>query len=340
MSTFDPPDPSRPDPFASGRVRLRTPEDLIRAVPYLLRFRPTDSLVLIGLNDTRLLLTVRLDLSDATDPASAAVLSTTLTAARNADTTILAALVFTDDPVPPRVLPYRDLIDQIEQHAAQRGMRLADALLVHDGRWWSYRCEDPDCCPPGGRPIGDEPSSWEALAITHGIAPVASRDALAASLDPAATQASAAELVAAADALRAVMAAAGDPDWTVPVVEALLTAANTPEVEIAPAAAARWGAALSAIPVRDAVWLAIDHGRATSTDWWRRLGRMLPAPLCAAPFFLVGWDAWRAGDGALANLCVERVLAADPDYSAAQLLSQVLRAGLNPARVPRLGTAD
>lgn len=28
-----------------------------------------------------------------------------------------------------------------------------DTLRVIDGRWWSYECDDPSCCPPEGTPI-------------------------------------------------------------------------------------------------------------------------------------------------------------------------------------------
>ena len=45
---------------------------------------------------------------------------------------------------------------------------------------------------------------------------------------------------------------------------------------------------------------------------------------------------WQSGDGALANVAIERALAADPEYSMAHLIGQALDAGLPPsaARLP------
>lgn len=37
--------------------------------------------------------------------------------------------------------------------AGQANLLVLDALRVVDGRWWSYECDDPSCCPPEGTPI-------------------------------------------------------------------------------------------------------------------------------------------------------------------------------------------
>jgi len=46
--------------------------------------------------------------------------------------------------------------------------------------------------------------------------------------------------------------------------------------------------------------------------------------------------AWQSGDGALANVALDRALADDPQYSMAMLLRQVISSGAPPsmARVP------
>jgi hypothetical protein len=46
--------------------------------------------------------------------------------------------------------------------------------------------------------------------------------------------------------------------------------------------------------------------------------------------------AWQSGDGALANVALDRALADEPGYSMAQLLRQVITAGTPPslARLP------
>lgn len=37
--------------------------------------------------------------------------------------------------------------------AEAAGLRVLDALSVADGRWRSYDCTNPSCCPPEGHPI-------------------------------------------------------------------------------------------------------------------------------------------------------------------------------------------
>jgi hypothetical protein len=52
--------------------------------------------------------------------------------------------------------------------------------------------------------------------------------------------------------------------------------------------------------------------------------------------FLLGWLAFRSGDGALANIACENCLAGDPDYGAANLLRGALSRGVDPRRLPML----
>ena len=56
----------------------------------------------------------------------------------------------------------------------------------------------------------------------------------------------------------------------------------------------------------------------------------------AAPASLLAFTAWQGGNGALANVALDRALADDPGYSMAQLLRDVIDAGTPPsmARLP------
>ena len=99
---------------------------------------------------------------------------------------------------------------------------------------------------------------------------------------------------------------------------------------------ARYGALLRSPTFRDAAWLAVDDGRLDGREFWRELGRRLPGEYAAPPLFLFGWASWRHGNGALAGIAADRAVAADPGYSAADLLQAALSQGLDPRRVPRL----
>jgi hypothetical protein len=102
------------------------------------------------------------------------------------------------------------------------------------------------------------------------------------------------------------------------------------------ATAARFGAALTRTAVRDSAWRAVDDGRLDGRPLWRDLGRRLPERYAAAPLFLFGWSAWRAGNGTLAAIAAERALASDPGYSAADMLLAALTHGLDPRSFPKL----
>jgi hypothetical protein len=38
------------------------------------------------------------------------------------------------------------------------GLSLLDAITVANGRWRSYECDNPSCCPPEGNPITEGPT--------------------------------------------------------------------------------------------------------------------------------------------------------------------------------------
>ena len=75
------------------------------------------------------------------------------------------------------------MIERIDAALKDRDIVLRDALLVRGGRWWSYRCDDPGCCPSDGTeiPVDTEIAAAHALA---GRSLLPSRDALRDQLKP------------------------------------------------------------------------------------------------------------------------------------------------------------
>lgn len=344
MTPTVPPNP----PAGRPRHRLAGPDDLLRAVPYLLGFHPEDSLVLIGLESGRLVVTARLDLRHSVEPE---LIVDTLGALARGGATELISMVWdgpagagaTDLSPPVGVLPWTDVARLVAGVADDVGLRPVEQLLVRGGRWWSYLCREPGCCPAGGHVLPDGPSAFAAAATVEGIVARPNRAALVAVLDPlpdTARQAAVPALEAAErDSVAAVLdgraerrsrsvkralfaaARAGDvPGWSAPDVATL----------------AVWATELRGIELRDSVWLAIDEGRLDGRPLWLELARRMPAPHDAAPLFLFGWASWRAGDGALALVAAQRAVESDPRYSAADLLLAALAHGVNPHDLPRL----
>jgi len=334
-------------------TRVGSPGELIRAVPYLLGFHPDPgSLVLVGLRAGRVIVSARVDLPDL----APATVGQVLVALRRGEADSYLGIVYTTPDAATTgaatgSLPHADLITALAALAGEHGPALADALLVAGGRFWSYLCDDPACCPPQGRLVDPSTGAVEAQAVWAGIAPLPDRAALAATLDPVPAQVGPGLLAAAErDATDARTSTGGSARFARAAVRALYAAARTlaATADAGPSDAglsdevlsdevvARLGVALEVIGVRDAVWLAQDAGRLDGDQLWRQLAQRLPGEYAAAPLFLAGWTAWRAGDGALANIAAERAVTVDPAYSAAQLLQTVLQEGIDPRRTPRL----
>jgi hypothetical protein len=92
--------------------------------------------------------------------------------------------------------------------------------------------------------------------------------------------------------------------------------------------------ALADIRVRDrALTLAVGDDAPAAEILWTECTRRGPAPLDAAPATLLAVSAWLRGDGAMANVALERALDSRPTYSFAQLLAQGLTACLPPAQL-------
>jgi hypothetical protein len=98
------------------------------------------------------------------------------------------------------------------------------------------------------------------------------------------------------------------------------------------------GVAGGSLRARDAAWLALAlrDPRARDDAWprmlpehreahlrlWQDLTRLARPGYVAAPASLLALVAWQSGNGALANVALDRALADDPHYSMALLLRQ------------------
>ncbi len=76
----------------------------------------------------------------------------------------------------------------------------------------------------------------------------------------------------------------------------------------------------------------MTHANASiHVDLWRDVTRRTPVGLRAPAATLLGFAAWLSGNGTLAWCGVERALDADPGYSMANLLTQLLAGAVPPS---------
>ena len=84
--------------------------------------------------------------------------------------------------------------------------------------------------------------------------------------------------------------------------------------------------------VRDELltWFEGDRGEATRALLIELVRRSV-MPGDAAALTVLAWICYLRGDGALAGIAIDRARTADPEYSLAELLDQVLSGAVDPA---------
>jgi hypothetical protein len=333
-------------------LKLNDPGELLETLPYLIGFHPEASVVLVGLDQGRVTVTARLDISAArrgieVDSSVHVLLQAAASAA------IVAIFAAPDDVtmglVPSSVpLPHGEVVADIRAALQHHDIDPIDFLFVQDGRWWCYDGRAmgcPEC--QGGTELPGDAAVGPASAVFAGLQALPNRDALTAVLEPdhdAIRERHRPGIEALQRSLargrldprvererrsvkRALFAAARDSD------QALFP---QPTVNLSSAKVGRFAVGLADIEIRDALWLAIDQHRLDGRGLWLLLSQRLPAPYDSAPLFLFGWASWRAGSGTLASIAAERALASRPGYTAAELLLSAVQTGLDPFRTPKL----
>jgi hypothetical protein len=299
-------------------VRADSPATLLAVIPHLLGFIPEASVVVIGTAPprSRIRVTLRYDLPDPPGLGAAADLAAHAAGVVGAQR--LDAAVAVGYGPETLVAP---VAEAIREAFSDAGIELQEFLRVQDLRYWSYVCRNEACCPAAGVPLDPDLHSAAALA-DFGLPVLADRTALAARVAP----------------LGGITA------------ESMRQATRRAEQHIAQRLAkvrksARLGAARQMIATeglaavgamitryREGGRFTTDYEIARITVALRDL-RVRRAQLghVAAPAALLAFVAWQSGDGALANVALDRALADDPRYSMALLLRQVITAGAPPA---------
>jgi hypothetical protein len=334
-------------PATHPRVRIGSPADVLAIVPHLLGFHPANSLVVIGAGRPRdrIELAFRYDLPDPPDADKAAGIAAHAVAvlSRRRLSTVIGIGYGTGRLVTP-------VADVLAASLRQAGLRPRELMRVESGRYWSYICRNPACCPAEGVAfdVGAHPAA--AAMIVAGMAAYPDRAALARTLAPASGPAAdsmnhatrrarqrASDLVAEAarqrpgDRTRLLVS-----EGRRAVIDAIQIYRNGGQVS-ADDPLAWLSVVLAQLPVRDDAWARMDpehqeaHLRLWSDVVRRACSRHVPAPAS-----LLAFTAWQAGDGALANIALDRALASDPSYSMALLLRDIMDAGVPPsaARMP------
>ncbi|MGI5429089.1 DUF4192 domain-containing protein [Streptomyces sp. CA-179760] len=365
------PGPAHDSHGGEHQVTLRTPAELADALPYLLGYRPEDSIVLVALHDRdgrgRFGGRARLGIPANADdwPSAAGQLAHGLVTGserRGARPQSMVAFLCQEprkgesgQQVMERLRP---LAQRLRVECGSRDVVVVEALCISEGRYWSYCCDNAACCSPEGAPMGLPGTSVLAAAATYaGIQVRGTLRELRARLLPW-ENAAALEQEAALDTASMTLvprlldevgrACVADETLELagrildrfaearPVSGMLLADLRDDEL-LGHDEAARLILGIQDRATRDraAEWMEGDEA-ARALRLWRTLARRCVGPYgehAAAPLTLAGWAAWSTGDELEAREALAMALGADPDYLFAHLLHQACNEGLDPESI-------
>jgi hypothetical protein len=355
------------------QVTLRTPAELADALPYLLGYRPEDSVVLVALHDRggrgRFGGRARLGIpSNESDwPSAARQLAHGLITGserRGAKPEQMVAFVCQEPEAGESgrdvVRRLQPLAQKLRTECGRLDVPVIEALCISGGRFWSYCCPTDGCCPDEGLPMGLPGTSVLAAAAAYaGVQVRGSLRELRTRLLPWESSAARQQQAALDAADMALVPRMLDESSCAEVGEETLELA---EHVMRRFAEARVIAGAVPADLRDDQLLSDEEAaslilglqdrttRDRAAEWmegdeagpalrlWRALARRCVGPYgehAAAPLTLAGWVAWSVGDGLEAREALAMALGADPDYLFARLLHQACNEGLDPEAVRR-----
>jgi hypothetical protein len=328
--------PDGPDVTDLPQVVLKAgkPDDLLAIVPYRLGFHPRDSLVALTLEGPRRRFgfTARLDLPPlAKVPDVARYLIEVLTH-HDADEVILIAYAEDDSVAGP-------LVQTLQQWLGRTDVDLVDAYRSDGRRWFCYTCDQP-CCPDTGTPYDLSHHPLVAEHVLLGKVALPDRAALRAQVAPVSgTRRLLMEraLSRAEDGLAGPVDALGfdrgeylrqTMSWVREFVSGWLARPRPlTDDEVADLAVR-----VAVVPARDVAWSMMTRPSAgRHLELWQQVLTRVVPPYEPAVACLAAFAAWLDGHGALAWCAVERALEADPAYSWADLIVQLLEKAVSPS---------
>lgn len=296
------------------RIQVEDSGELIALLPYLIGFRPEESLVVMVFDDRRLGVVVRHDLGDtrATDDARIHALIAQCRAPA-----VLLVGVGSD----PQLV--HDALAGAEQCF---GPELLIDSLVSDGQHWWSRVHGNRC--GAGEPIPLSPAGV-ATAIAAGCAHLSSRGELASTV-----AGPSAENVPRLDD----EFASRQDDWARVGIEDRMQVIR--ELVMSAVGSGRAGhesdlidlAVLAQdVAVRDQAWMLLDRESAREhVRLWTEVIAISPPDFATPVLCLLGMAAWLSGNGALQSCCVARGVTLDPQYSMLHLLQDLTMRAVPP----------
>jgi hypothetical protein len=306
---------------------VTSPTDLLATVPFLIGYQPSDSIVLMALTDESISMAMRIDFPDSLTKSEAAGLAARI-ASERADAVLMVSYI------PDLFDGAEQVLEVLSAALLAHELLLRESIIVVAGRWRSLVCADSSCCPIEGSPLPELTESRVAVEEIANGKPLPFPDlaTMAESIASFPNDLALIEMISriesidyAGDALPSQReGAAAVTDF----IHDFATDGICRDRRLVATLLVR----LQDLQVRDyALGVMNDAERELHYVAWRWLLRRAPEGYVAAPATLFAVACYERGDGALANLALERARADQPNYTLTNLLSQVFRSGQPPA---------
>jgi hypothetical protein len=307
---------------------LTSAHDLITAVPFLIGFHPTNSIVLISVKDGAIGVAMRIDLPTTINSDEIDLLAHHFIR-DEAEAALLVAYV------PEGRNDGDSLLISLGAGLIRNGIEIQESLLISDGRYRSIICRDQRCCPPAGKILPTIEDS--AIAAEHVVAGIP---------------------MPYGDISELIDSIAADPisltkNWAAAVsnfkidedspevgplrrdgvesMELLLDEFRIGRGPTDQMLVARVIGRMADVQVRDyAMGVHQEDTYDLYFAMWRELLRLAPVGFVAPIACIVAAMSYENGDGALAQRALDRAITDDASYPLAALLRRVFNAGWPP----------
>ncbi|RNL73055.1 DUF4192 family protein [Streptomyces sp. I6] len=365
-------EPNGPAVDDQQQVVLRGPAELADALPYMLGFHPTDSIVLVALHGGRGRFGGRLRVGIPESPrewlpvarhlAECLVEGSERRGARPDGIVVFLCRDPAEGESGQAVMErLRPLAQWLRTSCGALDVPVPEALCISGGRFWSYCCPDSRCCPAEGTATAIPGTSVMAAAAAYaGIQVRGSLQEMESRLEPLGTPSMADQERALDSAGAALLPRILDGGSREQVASETLRLARrlmkrlgeraTLDMDrssadgrddrlISHAEAAAVILGLQDRDTRDraAAWMEGPEAH-RALRLWRALARRCVGPYvehAAAPLSLAGWVSWSTGDEPSARVALSLALRVDPEYVFARLLHQACNDGLDPEDLRR-----
>ncbi|RPK90203.1 MULTISPECIES: DUF4192 domain-containing protein [Streptomyces] len=358
-------------PAGEQQITLRGPAELADALPYLMGFYPNDSVVMVALHGGRGRFGGRLRLGipqapgewgPVADQLAECLISGSERREGRPDAIVIFLCQDSPDGSGGRLTMerLRPFAQRLRTACGALDVPVLEALCISDGRYWSYCCPDPRCCPDQGNPLAMPGTTVMAAAATYaGVHVRGTLRDMEARLQPwrapvdVTTQQEALdravpELVprllderarreVAAETLQLARMLMSRIEQAQPAPPALADSGDDQLIGSDEAAAVILGLQDRETRDKAAAWMEGSEAQ-SALRLWRALARRCVGRYgehAAAPLTLAGWVSWSTGDEPGARVALTLALRADPDYTFAQLLHRACNEGLDPEALRR-----